>query len=69
MSATETPGTHGPDEDCPACYECPGCGGGSGAIPARWYLDRHTHPGAVLLMCSDCHGSGYLCPNLAGGAR
>lgn len=54
---------HGPDDDCPACYECPGCGGGDGSTPARWYLDRTTRPGAVLLMCSDCDGSGYLCPN------
>jgi hypothetical protein len=53
---------HGPDEDCPACYECPGCGGGDGSEPRRPYLDR-TRPGVVVLMCSDCRGAAILCPN------
>lgn len=55
---------HGPDEDCPQCYECPGCGGGDGSTPRNPVLDR-SRPGVVLLTCGDCNSSGYLCPNLA----
>jgi hypothetical protein len=58
------PRLHGPDDDCPACYECPGCGGGGGATPVNWRLDRTTYPGAVMLICTDCDGTGFTCPNL-----
>lgn len=52
---------HGPDEECPACYECPGCSGASGSWPERSYL--RVEPGVTKLICSDCNGDGVLCPN------
>lgn len=54
---------HGPDDDCSECYECPGCGGGDGSDPRNPYLDT-SRPGVVMLMCGDCRGAAYLCPNL-----
>lgn len=58
----QQPAQHGPDEDCPSCYECPGCGGGDGSTPRNPVLDR-SRPGVVILTCGDCNSSGYLCPN------
>jgi hypothetical protein len=52
---------HGPDEECAACYECPGCGGADGSTPKRSYL--RTMPGVIHLICADCNGDGVLCPN------
>ena len=51
---------HGPDEDCDACYECPGCGGGDGSTPKRARIEER--PGIVMLVCDDCNGAGVLCP-------
>jgi hypothetical protein len=54
---------HGPDEECSACHDCPGCGGADGSTPKRSYL-RHDR-GAVLLVCADCNGDGVGCPNFS----
>lgn len=54
---------HADDEECPSCQECSGCGGGDGSTPKNSHLQ--IRPGVVHLICSDCDGRGFVCPNLA----
>ena len=58
---------HGPDAECAACYECPGCGGADGSTPKR--AEIRVSPGIARLICLDCEGAGVLCPNYDPEAR
>lgn len=64
MSRPRSPLAHGPDEDCPACRECPSCEGGSGVTPASYRLERsEAFPGALVVVCTRCDGTGVTCIN------
>jgi hypothetical protein len=49
---------HGPEDECPACYDCPGCIDVGPVNPVVVH-----RPGYVAIVCGDCDGTGVTCPN------